>query len=246
MQSDTCFCSETVTAPNIDDLVAAVVAHFEVAHPEIGVTPLHARDYLDAKERLSDDTDRLDVIGPVEIRDAADTGMESIMGFFDRDAFAGNPAWADCYCMFHHVVGGPDDDWGERGRLHNREQIRDRIASGATTGVVAVVDGKIVGWCNATGRAAYPKHAGDPSDGETGSIVCFLVAPPYRGHGVARRLLEGACDLLRRSGFRVAEAYPVAKPSGAEAAYRGTPELYAEAGFTDTGDGVMRKPLDSS
>ena len=129
-------------------------------------------------------------------------------------------------------------------------RIRLGQAAVVTVGalMVAVVGGKIVGWCNATDRASYPKHSGgvDPSDSEVGSIVCFTVAPPYRGHGVARRLLNGACDLLQRSGFGYAEAYPVTRPPSAEAAYRGTPGLFTEAGFSDAGDGVMRKPLDPS
>lgn len=245
MVNDTCFCGEVVSAETVDTLAGAIADHFDRAHPEVGVTALHARNYLDAKERLSEDTERLNEIGPIEIHDVGSVDLGDVIGFFDRDAFAGNPTWAACYCMYHHVVGGPHDDWGDRTWQQNREQIGERLAGGATTGVVAVADGKIVGWCNATGRAAFPAHAGgvDPPDSEVGSIVCFAVAPPYRGHGVARLLLGGACDLLDRSGFRFAEAYPAAEAATAEAAYPGTIALYAGAGFSDVGGGVMRRPL---
>lgn len=243
MISDTCSCGEELEAPDFEGLVEAVVGHFDAAHPGLGLKALHVRDYLEAKERLSPDVGRLPRIGPVAISEVEAERVTDVLAFFDRDAFAGNPAWAACYCMFHHV--GSDDLWSERSRATNREELRERLLSGATTAVIATVEDKVIGWCNATGRAAFPKHAGgsEPADELVGSIVCFVVAPPYRGHGVARRLLDGACELLRRAGFAFVEAYPPADASTAESAYRGTTSLYGAAGFDDVGDGVMRRSL---
>ncbi len=243
MTSDTCFCGEELGAVDFEGLVETVIAHFDAVHPEVGLKALHARDYLEAKERLSSDVERRPRIGPVEILDVERDRIPDILAFFDRDAFAGNPAWAACYCMFHHV--GSDELWTERDRRENRAEIRRRLHGGATTGVIATVEGGVVGWCNATERSAFPRHAGgsEPADEVVGSIVCFVVAPPYRGHGVAGRLLGGACDLLRRLGLSYVEAYPAPDPATAESAYRGTVSLYAAAGFRDVGDGVMRRPL---
>jgi GNAT superfamily N-acetyltransferase len=52
-----------------------------------------------------------------------------------------------------------------------------------------------IGWCGAAPRPLL--HALDdepiPNAESVGTIVCFLVAPEYRGKGVARLLLQAAC-----------------------------------------------------
>jgi len=67
--------------------------------------------------------------------------------------------------------------------------------------------------------------------GEVGSIVCFLVAKPFRGQGVAAGLLDAACAGFRERGLRVAEAYPSRTAAGDAATYHGPLALYLRAGF---------------
>jgi ribosomal protein S18 acetylase RimI-like enzyme len=87
--------------------------------------------------------------------------------------------------------------------------------------------------------------ADDPAN--TGAIVCFVIAPAYRGQGVARKLLDGACDLLRKAGMSRVEAYP---PNGARSAagsYHGRLSMYLDAGFEQVRESeryiVVRKEL---
>lgn len=80
-----------------------------------------------------------------------------------------------------------------------------------------------------------------------GSIVCFVIAPQYRRHGIARLLPDAACDLLARQGFAVAEAYPTKRVGSDAVLYRGPLQLYFDAGFETHRDGprsvAVRKAL---
>lgn len=89
---------------------------------------------------------------------------------------------------------------------------------------------RIVGWCNATARAEFASVATGDDEG-VASVVCFVVAPPYRRHGVASDLLEGVVGSFRDIGFDRLEAYPVKDASDQRKAFHGTVGLFASAGF---------------
>jgi GNAT superfamily N-acetyltransferase len=65
-----------------------------------------------------------------------------------------------------------------------------------------------------------------------------VIAPPYRRHGLARRLLDAACTGLRERGCTIAEAYPSRDlQSGSDAdAYHGPLSMYLAAGFRPVRD----------
>jgi GNAT superfamily N-acetyltransferase len=244
MLESTCACEAVLTGEDLDALVADGVEHYGSVHPELGLNETSIRNYFEAEARLDGPTGRLDEIGEITIRRIEPALKEDVIEFFDRRAFAGNPQWAMCYCMFHHVGGRYAGEWPKRTWQDNRADLSLRIDNGTTTGVVAYVGGRLAGWCNATARSAFPSLT-DGEDDEVGSIVCFVVAPPYRGHGVARSLLDGALDLLSDLGRTVAEAYPVVGARSSASAYVGTLQLYQDAGFDVTSQEplVVRKSL---
>ena len=174
------------------------------------------------------------------------------MSFFDHDAFTDNAGWASCYCVFHHF-GGDQAAWGERPADLNRGELVSRIEEGTTTGAVAYVDGKVIGWVNASPVTEYPHHADDDHGGfgadEVGAIACFVIAPPYRGHGIARELLDAACRQFAARGMKAVEAYPNLNADSPAAAYHGPMSLLVEAGFEqvsaeeDDGYAIVRKSL---
>ena len=60
----------------------------------------------------------------------------------------------------------------------------ETIRSGKVHGLLAYLDGRVVGCRNAWPRASYgnlhnPVPAGEPP-GQVGSILCFVVAAPFR------------------------------------------------------------------
>jgi GNAT superfamily N-acetyltransferase len=221
----------TVSGAAIDDLVPQVKDHFDSAHPELELTTVSIQNYFEAEDRLIGPTSRLDTIGAVEIREIGPATLDDILAFFDTEAYAGNPAWGSCYCMYFPVGGEAGDVWGERTAAQNRSDQAARITSGGTTGVLAYVDGRLAGWCNATARSQFPGFATGSGDEEVGSIVCFTISPPYREHGLAAVLLDGAVSYLRSKGFTRIEAYPGGESGPRERAFRGSVELYTSHGF---------------
>ena len=136
---------------------------------------------------------------------------------YDNDPwlkFSENPWWGGCYCTFYDdpreedAINASADKRGD-----NRAARRSTIESGKASGLLAFVDGKVVGWCNVAPRASYvnPRYLkqviDDPRE-EVGSITCFVVSSKYRKGGVATQLLHSACDLIHQWRFPVAEGYP--------------------------------------
>jgi GNAT superfamily N-acetyltransferase len=216
-------------------MVPVALMHFTEIHPEYGLREVNIRDYLEAEDRLSPVRRRLDEIGPVEIRPATPDRLEDVLHFFDYEGFAGKFEWAACYCTAHHLTEAEDGDGYCRAR--NRAILAGRVDEQTTTGLLAYADGKVVAWCNASPRSAFPHYAGrDGLDDDTvGSIVCFVVAPPYRRHGLANKLLEAACDSFVDRGFKMAEAYPNKEARDDGSAYHGPISMYLDAGFTEIG-----------
>jgi GNAT superfamily N-acetyltransferase len=155
------------------------------------------------------------------------------LSFFDHDAFVDNPRWQSCYCHFNHAPH-EEKKWGERTGEENRAAVSDRISRGQMSGYLAYVDAKTVGWCNASPRSWMTTLEGVPFAGapeKTGCVICFVIAKPHRGRGLARRLLEAACEGFRQQGFDYAEGYPL-EVAGTDAAnHHGTLSMFLKAGF---------------
>jgi ribosomal protein S18 acetylase RimI-like enzyme len=171
--------------------------------------------------------------------------------FFDREAFSDNPHWASCYCQFY-LTDHSQVDWDARTAEQNREAAKNRIDSGSMHGCLAYLEGKVVGWCHAGPKLAFPALANEASlqtelDGQVGAIVCFIVAPEARRQGIARQLLEFACLGLAEAGMRYAEGYPRLAAVSQAANYHGPLGMYLDAGFEvlreQDGYNVVRKAL---
>jgi GNAT superfamily N-acetyltransferase/uncharacterized protein YndB with AHSA1/START domain len=177
---------------------------------------------------------RLPEIEPVEVRDVTPERLEDYQRFFDRDAFRDYPQWSDCYCMETHFGGG-EAERDERTGDQNRADMSRLVLERQVTALLAYSGAKPVGWCNygVTTRLAGVMTKLGLDAGEqagVGSIACFVIAAPYRGHGVASALLEGALQRLRAAGCRFAEAYP-SRSESPQQNYRGPLRMYLEAGF---------------
>lgn len=230
MPSTRCFCQAEIAGADRDEQVAAGVAHFASAHPQLPLTATQVRNFLEREEQLTGPTARLETIGEIDVVPVTPDRVDDVLAFFDHDAFADNPGWASCYCMAHHE---PDEAaWRERPWQQNRADLADRIRAGTTTGSLAYVDGRVAAWCNASPRREFPEHrTGSAEDDTTGHVECFVVAPPYRGHGVARRLLAGALGALADAGCDAVEGRPVQHPRDEKQSYHGTVPLFEGAGF---------------
>jgi GNAT superfamily N-acetyltransferase len=176
---------------------------------------------------------------PIEVRELTPALLEDYLAFFDRDAFVDNPRWASCYCYFNHAPHATED-WSSRSGEANRAAAADLIARNAMHGWLAYLGGRVVGWCNANLRDRYTT-LDDDGGSEVAAIVCFIVARPFRGRGVARALLTAACSGFEKMGLEWVEAYPRKEVEGDAGNYHGPLSMYLSAGFEIVGekDGVV-------
>ncbi|HEU4751248.1 MAG TPA: GNAT family N-acetyltransferase [Acidimicrobiia bacterium] len=194
----------------------------------------YARNYAEANVRLTGDTKRLSDIGEVTVHPVTEDRLDDWIRFFDDDAFAGNPDWASCYCLEPHVAAtgeNPERPWREV-----RAAMVDRLRTGGAHGYLAYVDGNTAGWVNASPRSDYGMYREvDPDGPDPASVIgvsCFIIAPPYRRHGLAARLLDKVIADAADRGAQWVEGYPYHDPKGDDAGhYRGSKHIYDARGF---------------
>ena len=178
------------------------------------------------------------------------------LDFFDHRAFTDDNPNGPCYCT------SPNQE---------EEQIKKMVSEFGTSGVKETLrryaaemlernmirgylafDGDLsVGWCNAAETESYagfvPAFARDISCGKTMSIVCFEIAPEYRGMGIASAFVDRVCEDARSEGYAVVEGYPRIPDRRNDFGFEGPYRLYQKAGFTEVarkdGQAVMRKVL---
>jgi GNAT superfamily N-acetyltransferase len=168
----------------------------------------------------------------IEIAPLAPQRLSDLLDFFERRAFPDNPAWGSCYCHFPHADHAVVV-WKDRSAADNRAATCARVGAGTMTGWLASVDGQVIGWCNAGPRRFVEGLFDEPEPlaDRIGAISCFVIAPAWRGQGVATKLLGAACDGLRALGLDWAEAYPRTGANSAAENHHGPLAMYTAAGF---------------
>ena len=199
--------------------------------------------------------------------------LEDYLDFFDHRAFSDGSPFYPCYCnafnmsreriqteLFDQaeINGGKSEGW----KKALRDSAIRMVKNGEIQGYLAYDDAIAVGWCNANDRLNYSRVgefdlSSVPPDescdgcqriGEVKSVVCFEIAPEYRGQGIASRLLNSVIEDARSDGYACVEAYPSDGDDLQGLAFTGPKRLYEKAGFTVvTKKGntlVMRKQLD--
>lgn len=249
-----CFeCEALIDGENLSALTEALVAHGREEHAwtysEESIRN-YACNYAEATERLTGATERLSELGEVAVHRVTEERLEDWLRFFDHDAFAGNPDWASCYCLEPHVPETLEE--GERPWRERRAMMAERLEAGETFGYLAYVDGRPAGWVNASLRSKYGLFRSLDADGpEPRTVIgvsCFVVAPPFRRHGVASALLDRVIHDASSRGAAWIEAYPRNEPGESDAGhFRGPRSMYEARGFVPievrARDTVVRRPV---
>ncbi len=231
-----CLAGHAVTGETAEQLLAGVHAHLNDVHPELSLPDGLIEDYVTAAVRMGAPRPRLTQITAPEVVPLTPELAETWLSFFDREGFTDNPAWASCYCMYYRF-GGEQAGWQQRRAAENRADAAGLIATGGQSGFLAFVDGQPAGWLNAGRRDGYRGLPEAPdADGPEAAVTCFVIAPPYRRHGIARALLDAAVDRFRAEGYRRLLAYPALDADSAAAMYHGPLALYELAGFARLGE----------
>jgi GNAT superfamily N-acetyltransferase len=233
-----CFaCDVLVEADGADDVVDAFVVHGKEihawAHPEEAIRN-YARNCAEASERLTGATERLSEIGEVSVHPVTEDRVGDWLRFFDHDAFADNPDWASCYCLEPNVPATPE--LPERPWRKTRATVAERLRCGSTFGYLAYVDNRPAGWVNASLRSDYGLYRlVDPNGPAPSSVIgvsCFVIAPPFRRHGIAAALLDRVIADASARGASWIEGYPHNTPEDSDARhFRGPRSIYDARGF---------------
>lgn len=184
----------------------------------------------------------------------------------DLQSVFGRGAAAKCQCQ--RIKLG-DHDWyampiEERAQLLREETDCGHPEADGTSGMVAYLDGKAVGWVAVEPRAKYRRLRGssvpwagrteDPDDPGIWAIVCFAIRPGYRGQGLTRPLAAAAAEYARAHGAKAVEGYPMIRKPGQTVSWGemnvGSRSTFTAAGFREvshptTRRVVMRLDLDS-
>ncbi len=207
-----------------------------------------------------------------EIKKLTPDLVKDYFDFFDNRAFSDGSPFAPCYCNAFNLskermktelyqkaeeYGNDFESW----KRALRESAERMVVSGEIQGYLVFDKGMSVGWCNANERLSY-YHTGEfdlhtpPEDqpaincdgpGQVKAIVCFEIAPDYRGKGLASMLLQRVCEDAKEEGFKYVEAYPVKDGGYMGQAFTGPIHMYEKAGFEITAQNgesyIMRKTL---
>jgi len=248
-----CFgCDMVIEGDDVDGIADQFIAHARESHdwsyPDEALRT-YAHNVAEATERLNGGTERLLEIGEVAVYPVTEDRVDDWLQFFDHDAFAGNPDWASCYCLEPHQPATPEQP--ERSWRDTRASMVERLRSGGTFGYLAYVDGRPAGWVNASPRSDYGLYRLlDPEGPDPSSVVgvsCFVIAPPFRRHGIASALLDRVIADAGTRGASWIEGYPHHDPEEGDAGhFRGPRSMYETRGFQSIegrdGYTVVRRP----
>lgn len=213
-----------------------------------------------------------DIFMNLTIKPLTESNIDDYFDFFDNRAFSDDSPFAPCYCnCFHLTAEEVRINIGDRAaalgggyegtRLALRESAEKLIKEGILHGYLAYEDNLSIGWCNANDQQNYIRTGSfDPgkhqeedyyiSPGEKGkikSLVCFEIAPGYRGKGIAKALLQRVCEDAKKEGFEQVEVYPQSTESYSTLDFNGPVTMYRNAGFEEIKKHgntiVMRKKL---
>ncbi len=167
----------------------------------------------------------------LDIKPLSSDSWDALAGLF---AAGGDPKW--CWCQFWRKAGS---NWTNTTAEDNRADLRALVDGDSAPGLVALLDGKAVGWVGLGPRDEFGRLARSrtiprlPGDG-VWVVNCFVVARTARGMGVASALLDAAVEYARTHGAAIVEGYPVetgeARVSSASA-YTGTAGMFERAAF---------------
>ena len=138
------------------------------------------------------------------------------LDFFDHRAFTDDNPNGPCYCtspnqeeeQINKMVS-EFKSFGVKETL--RKYAAEMLDRNMIHGYLAYDGDQSIGWCNAADIESYagfvPAFARDITCGKTISIVCFEIAPGYRGMGIASAFIERVCMDAKSKGYAAVEGY---------------------------------------
>lgn len=178
------------------------------------------------------------------------------LDFFDNRAFTdGNPN-GPCYCTSpnqdEETINQMVSEFLANGvKKTIRKYAVKMLDESKIQGYLAFDEDIAIGWCNAADIESYerfiPDFARMNTRGKTISIVCFEIAPEYRGIGLASAFVDKICADAKLKGYAAVEGYPKIYEGHNIFDFCGPIKLYHKSGFQEVarenGQIIMRKVL---
>jgi GNAT superfamily N-acetyltransferase len=156
--------------------------------------------------------------------------------------FGENGAEGGCWCMWWRVSGKV---FAENAAENNKAALKKIVDEGREPGLLAYLDGKVVGWVSVAPREEFAARFNNRSpvfkpidDLPVWSIVCFFIDRAHRQQQIGKRLLDTAVQYAADHGAEIVEAIPVdtvVSPAVDRTLYVGTEAMFRAAGFEVVG-----------
>jgi len=195
-------------------------------------------------------------MNPITIKPLTSELNKDYLDFFDNRAFTDDNPNGPCYCT------SPNQDeetikkmvkkfkiFGVKKTL--RKYAVKMLNENKIHGYLAFDGDTSIGWCNAADIESYsgfvPQFAKDNTRGKTVSIVCFEIAPEYRGKGITSAFIDRVCSDAKENGYVAVEGYAKLSENRDDFDFQGPMQLYKKSGFVEVarenGQAIMRKML---
>jgi GNAT superfamily N-acetyltransferase len=194
----------------------------------------------------------------IEIKKLTPAQVEEYIKFFEMtphdDNIPEHTCYCECWCSADHRFGT-----GIPTREERKAMAIEYVKNGKIQGYLAYLDGSIVGWCNANTKTECLNCIGwyqfmpqvneleIDANHKVKSVYCFLVAPDMKRNGIAKQLLQYACQDAADDGYDYVEVYPEKESTDELKQFMGFVDMYKNMGFIIHAETeqkfVMRKQL---
>ncbi|HVJ09588.1 MAG TPA: GNAT family N-acetyltransferase [Acidisarcina sp.] len=161
--------------------------------------------------------------------------------------FGSRGACGGCWCMTWRLSRA---EFNRQKGEANRDSLRSLVESGAVPGVLALSEGRPVGWCAVAPREHYVALARSrvlrPVDEQrVWSISCLFVAKGFRRKGLSVLLLQAAAEFAHSQGAAIVEGYPQELDADLPDAFvwTGLAGAFQKAGFVEVARRSPRRPI---
>jgi GNAT superfamily N-acetyltransferase len=153
--------------------------------------------------------------------------------------FATSSGVRECWCMWPRRPRGMHS----ADRIANAAAMKELLDSGQSPGLIAVAEGRALGWCAAGPRATYPQYTPTTDPSVRWAVPCLYVRQTADNRSVARALIAAAVALACENGAVTVDGPPPYWLPGDTDAVAAATRAFLENGFENVGPGARMPEL---